>query len=348
MPEKSNMKMIALIVVVVMLIAIPLIYLTMDDSPEETEESLVTVRDTPMSLEELIEMDTVSGTVRFQNRFGNWNEPTEYTGVKLSSLVGDMESTDILVVTATDGYSQRFSYRQIFPSETNSEIQGDIILAYKQGDSSVPDWEDGPVIAVLPEDGEFSNADLNMTKSLVSDFNRQSSAGSLWVRNVNKIELITDTYSDTEIALTLEGVTVHEYTMEEIQNMDSFTEDGVFITRTGNVVGPVTYRGVNVTKLVSNINHGTDYTLEIEASDGYTTTYTSSQVNGDLDIYDEEGNLTEEGSTLTMMLAYEEIGEDELFGGPLRIVFVSDDGQITDGFHWAREVRYIRVTENGE
>ena len=348
MTEKSKIKMIALIVVVAMLIAIPLVYLTMDDSPEDTDGALLTIMGTSMSLDQLKEMDTVTGTVSFQNRFDNWKEPAEYTGVKLSDLVEDMQSTDILVVTATDGYSQRFSHRQIFPSEINWAVQGDVILAYKQGDTSVPDWEDGPMIVVLPEDERFSNADLMMTRSLVSDYDGQSSAGSLWVRDVHKIELISDAYTDTEIALTLEGITSHHYTLEEMMNMDPYTEDGTFITRTGNVVGPVTYRGVNVTYLISNIYHGTDYTLEIEASDGYTTTYTSSQVNGDVDIYDEEGNLTQEDSRLTMMLAYEEVGEDELFGGPLRIVFVSQEDQITDGFHWAREVRYIRITENGE
>ncbi len=343
MPEESKIKMIALIVVVVMLIAIPLIYLTMDDSPEETEESLVTVMDTPMSLGELKEMDTVSGTVRFQNRFDNWNEPTEYTGVTLSSLVGDMEGTDILVVTATDGYSQQFSYRQVFPSETNSEIQGDIILAYKQGDTSVPDWEDGPMIAVLPEDGDFSNADLNMTRSLVSDYNRQSSAGSLWVKNVEKIEVIEDVYTSTETVLTLEGTTVHDYTMEQIHNIPSYTADGKFIKTTGTVNGPYTYRGVNVTKLVYNVYSGTDYTLEVEATDGYIMTYTSDQVQGSFQTYDEDGDPISQSEDITLLLAYEEIGEDELHGGPLRIVTVSENPQITDGHFWAKMVRYIRV-----
>ncbi len=348
MSEKNNMKILAFIAVIAILVAVPLLYLTMDDAEEETEQALVAVTGTEMSLEELKEMDSVTGTVSFQNRFYNWNEPAEYTGVKLSTLVPDMEGTDILEVTATDGYSQKFSYRQIFPVEENEDIQGDIILAYSYNGQTVPDWEDGPMIAVLPPDEEFSNADLNMTKSLTTDFNRQSSAGSLWVRNVRDIEIIDAAYPDTDIALTLDGITVHEYTMEEIQNMDSYTEKGTFITRTGNVVGPDTYRGVNITKLVSNMYDGNDYTLEIEASDGYTTTYTSYQVNGEVNIYDEEGELLEEDSQLTMMLAYEEVGEDELFGGPLRIVFVSQEGQITDGFHWAREVRYIRITENGE
>ncbi len=344
MTEKTKMKMLVLFAITVLLIAIPLIYLTMSDPPEDTEESLVTVMGTSMSLDELKEMDIVSGTVRFQNRFGNWNEPTEYTGVTLSSLVEDMESTDILVVTATDGYSQRFSYRQIFPSETNSDIQGDIILAYKEGDSSVPDWEDGPMIAVLPEDGEFSNADLNMTKSLVSDFNRQSSAGSLWVRNVNKIELITGAYSDTEIALTLEGITTHHYTLEEIMNMNYYTEEGSRIRSTGRVRGPNTYRGVNMTKLDSNVYSDTEYTLEVEAEDGYTMTYSRGQVEGDIPVYDEDFNELDVDADITMMLAYEQDGENvpEWVDGP-RIAFVSEEAHITDGHLWNKMVRYIRV-----
>ncbi|MFO8109769.1 MAG: hypothetical protein R6U17_04505 [Thermoplasmata archaeon] len=341
MKENEKKKYAALTVVILIFIAAPLIYLTMHTG--EDEEGDLYVAGKRMELDELGDMETVSGESSYQNRFGNWDEKAYYEGVPLSMLVPNMKPEDVLEVTASDGYSQRFSYRQIFPCEMNREIQGNIILAYSMDGVSVPDWEDGPMIAVLSEDGEFSNADLNMTKSLVSDYNRQSSAGSLWVKNVERIEVIEDIYTSAETVLTLEGTTVHDYTMEQIHNIPSYTADGKYIKTTGTVNGPYTYRGVNITKLVYNVYSGTDYTLEVEATDGYIMTYTSDQVQGSFQTYDEDGNPISQSEDITLLLAYEEVGEDELHGGPLRIVTVSENPQITDGHFWAKMVRYIRV-----
>lgn len=340
----EDSKMIALIVVVVMLIAIPMAYLTMVDSTEDTDGDLITVMGTSMSLDELKEMDAVTGTVSFQNRFDNWNEPAEYRGVALSSLVPDMEPTDVLEVTAEDGFSQKFSYRQIFPSETNRNIQGDIILAYSRDGVSVPDWEDGPMIAVLPEDERFSNTDLMMTRSLVSDYNHQSSAGSLWVKNVNEIGLITDAYTDTEIGITLEGTTVHHYTFEELRNMESIQGDGARIRSTASISGPNSYCGVYLTDLVSNIYDGSEYTLQVEARDGYTMTYSRAQVEGNITVLDEDYNETEIEPDFHAILAFEEdgIAVPDWERGP-RIAFLNDDGLLSSAGLWAREVRYIRI-----
>lgn len=347
MLENDKIKMLVMGIAVAILVAVPLIYL-MNNSTDDPGAELVTVSGEDMKLEDLEAMDTVSGTSSYQNRFNNWNEEADYEGVPLNELVPDMEEGDVLQVTASDGYSQKFSYHQVNPTGERASLQGDIILAYSYNGQKVPEWEDGPMIAVIPDDGEFSNDDLNMTKSITSDFNRQSSAGSLWVKNVAKIEVLEDVYTDTETTLTVEGTTTHDYTMEQIQKMDAYTGEGMFINRHDNVVGPNTYKGVNITKLIYNVYSGEDYTLEVEATDGYKMTYTSDQVRGSFDIYDEDGNLSEEKSDVTMLLAYEEVGEDDFNGGPLRIVIVSQDTQITEGHYWASMVRYIRVKPLGE
>ncbi|MFO7991386.1 MAG: hypothetical protein R6U61_03710 [Thermoplasmata archaeon] len=342
MLEDDKMKMLAVGIVAVILVAVPLLYLTMN-SQDDSNGELVSVAGEEMTLKDLEDMDTVSGTSTYQNRFNNWDEEADYEGVPLNELAPDMEEGDILQVTASDGYSQKFSYDQVNPTGEKAALQGDIILAYSYNGDKVPEWEDGPCIAVLPEDGEFSNDDLNTTRSITSDFNRQSSAGSLWVKNVKKIEIIEDVYTDTETSLTVEGTTTHDYSMEQIKNIDPYTAEGKFIKTTGTVEGPYTYKGINVTKLIYNVYNGEDYTLEVEASDGYIMTYTSDQVQGDFQTYDEDGTPTSNTDDITMLLAYEEVGEDELHGGPLRIVTVSEDAQITDGHFWAKMVRYIRV-----
>ncbi len=345
----NKFKYLALVVVIAILIAMPLIYLTMDPFEEDTEDGLVTVAGEEMNLDELEEMETVEGEARFQNRFYNWNEKAEYEGVALSTLVPNMERSDVLEVEASDGYSQEFSYRQIFPSETNMEIQGEIILAYSSDGVSVPEWEEGPMIAVLPPDGDFSNDDLNMTRSLDSRFDTQNSAGSLWVQNVEEITLNEDVYSDTGVGLTLEGTTVQDYSFEELRNMDSIEGEGKRIRSTASISGPNTYRGVYLTDLVSNVYSGMNYTLEVEARDEYTMTYPREHVEGDVPVMDEDYNETDIEPDFEAILAYEEDGEQipDWERGP-RIAFLNDEGLLSSAGLWAREVRNIRVLPEQE
>jgi len=349
MLEDKRMRMLAVTIVAVLLIAVPLVYLYTNPTGDSSDDSskLLTVDGKKMSLEDFESKSTVTGSAMYQNRFGNWNDNATYEGVALNELVQDMDQNDVLHVSASDGYSMNYSYNQVNPTGEYADIQGDLILAYKKDDQKVPEWEDGPQIAVLPPDGEFSNDDINLTKNLASEFSRQGSAGSLWVKMVEKIELKEDVYPQNDTALTLEGTTTHNYTMEEIKSMESYIGEGQYINRAGAVEGPFEYKGVNVTKLVSNTYNKDNYKLEVEASDGYTIPYTKEQVNGQFTIYDESGDIVTENGDVTLILAYEEIGEDTLYGGPLRVLTVSEDAKITHSQYWAKKVRYLRVNPTG-
>ena len=48
-----------------------------------------------------------------------------------------------------------------------------------------------------------------------------------------------------------------------------------------------------------------------------------------------------------MVLAYEENGTiiSSENGGPLKIVFLNEDGNLTDGFRWAKDVVSITILE---
>ncbi len=346
---KSRFKNIAVVAIISILLISVFTAGCLEEDDTDDDDALITVNGQNFDLEDLEDMDTVEGTARYQNRFYNWNEKAEYKGVALGTLVPDMERSDVLEVEASDGYSQEFSYRQIFPSETNMEIQGEIILAYSSDGVSAPEWEEGPMIAVLPPDGDFSNDDLNMTRSLDSRFDTQNSAGSLWVQNVEEITLNEDVYSDTEVGLTLEGTTVQDYSFEELRNMDSIEGEGKRIRSTASISGPNTYRGVYLTDLVSNIYSGTEYTLEVEARDGYTMTYPREHVEGDVPVMDEDYNETDIEPDFEAILAYEEDREQipDWERGP-RIAFLNDEGLLSSAGLWAREVRNIRVLPEQE
>ncbi len=349
MLDDKSKKMLTVGIVVILLIAVPLVYLSMNpmdetdkDGDTDPSEATVTVEGDKKNISDLEEMETVTGASKYQNRFGNWNDESNYTGVPLNEMV-QMDQNDVLKVTASDGYSMKYSYEQINPTGEKKDIQGDIVLAYKKDGKKVPDWEDGPRIAVLPEDVEFSNADLNLTRSLASEFSSQTSAGSLWVKMVEKIEVNEDVYPENETALTLEGSTVHNYTMEEIKSMGSFTGTGSFLNSVGNIEGPWEYKGVNVTKLVSNMYKEEDFTLEVVSSDGYTMTFSDEQVNGQFTTYDQEGNIEQENGSVTMLLGYMKDGETNFPDGPLRIALVTEDGAITESHFWSKYVRRLRI-----
>jgi len=111
----------------------------------------------------------------YQNQFGNWRDQGTYTGVLLSALIGTSAVYDRIVVTASDGYTATIERARVEDSEYP------MVLAYRFDGTEVPTWEDGPRIAVLPEDGDVSNEEYNA-----------ESAGSYWVKNITRIQLVVD------------------------------------------------------------------------------------------------------------------------------------------------------------
>ena len=89
--------------------------------------------DVTLSLTDLINMDTTEGWSSFQNQYDNWRGYGLYQGVTISTLVeliGGMDVSDTVKVVAFDGYSQEFSYDNVYPNSSWYALQGDMILAY--------------------------------------------------------------------------------------------------------------------------------------------------------------------------------------------------------------------------
>ena len=107
----------------------------------------------------------------YQNQYGNWGGQGTYSGVLLTDLIGDHVYTSLEVV-AEDGYRMTIDRGRVEDSEYP------MVLAFRMNGVEVPDWEDGFLIAVLPEDGGVSNADY-----------RVESAGSYWVKQVSRLVL---------------------------------------------------------------------------------------------------------------------------------------------------------------
>jgi len=149
--------------------------------------------DVTLSLTDLIEMDPVEGWSSFQNQFDNWGGYGLYRGVGIADLVelvGGMGISDIIRITAFDGYSQDFSYDNVYPNASWYEIQGDIVLAFGLNGTNVLDWTDGMRLVMLPADEAYSNDDCLETSSPGMGYHVYPSAGARWVRFVSFIEVI--------------------------------------------------------------------------------------------------------------------------------------------------------------
>ena len=483
---KGTSRTTAMIVVaiVAILIAAPLSYLLLTQSKNHgAGEIRVTVigkqSEKNYTISELTEMTYLEQASSYQNRFGNWRGEGTYRGVQLSSLadeVGGMVAGDIMTIEASDGYAQNLSYYQVYPDASYQATQGDIVLAYMFNSSQVPDWADGPMIAVLAPDHAFSNDDLNQTVDRDPEFVSSTSAGSLWVKNVDKIEIshvfnewtiqltnlenattnltrtkfvalgyshytyfvdsksrnwsgvpvsiilgyvddnnpssfntsladtqyrvniaASDGFNKTMIAkdlvdggalfaykmngtvlsssyaplrlvgaglagsqmvskissvmflqpeaqvLTLQnGATFLNFTLSQLQAMQTVTSSGGFMKSTGTIVGPNEFTGVPVKDLVSLLFSGSNFSLEVVATDGYTMTYSSSQViNGTFEHYAMNGDLLGPGD-FTFLLAWEQDGAP-LTDMALRIAIVGDSAPITDGHFWVKYVRNMTV-----
>ena len=161
------------------------------------ERDIVVVRgldeDMTLSLDDLIAMNTVSGWSSFQNQLDNWHGYGLYQGVRVSDLlglIGGMRVSDTLRVSSFDGYSQMFSYDNVYPNASWYDVQGDMILAYSLNGTDVLDWTDGMRLVMLPADEAYSNSDCLETSAPGMGYHVYPSAGARWVRFVSYIEVI--------------------------------------------------------------------------------------------------------------------------------------------------------------
>ncbi|HEC63061.1 MAG TPA: hypothetical protein ENI38_01535 [Candidatus Acetothermia bacterium] len=130
-----------------------------------------------LSLAELKRWPTLEREGSYQNRFGNWQGRARYRGVLLSELVraavGEAGFEEVVVIGA-DGYRASFTPARI------EDLEYPVVLAFSRNGQEPPAWEDGPQIAVLPEDGGVSNAEYEA-----------ESAGAFWVKQVVRIEIVS-------------------------------------------------------------------------------------------------------------------------------------------------------------
>lgn len=156
--------------------------------------------------------------------------------------------------------------------------------------------------------------------------------------------------NESEIILTLKFENEElNYSLEDLENLETYTDDATMIKtkRLPTVIteGPNEYTGVKISTLLNEIeNLPENYIINITSTDGYITNFNLSQIQGNVNIYNESGVIIDNSSAI-MVLAYKIDGEyftqnDTL---PLRIVFCNEN--MTSSSLWAKMVNTIEIIE---
>jgi DMSO/TMAO reductase YedYZ molybdopterin-dependent catalytic subunit len=285
-------------------------------------------------------MTAITRNGSYQNSYGNVRGVGVYTGVLISDLVelvGGMLEDHRVQLTAADGYNQTFEYSKVYPNTTIWDIQGDMILAYEYNGTTMPEYERGFQLMFLPEDEYYSNADANATTDP-----DPYGAGPQLVSNVVEIRVLPEPIA---LVVDVEGE-VEEFTLADIMEMASVSGEGGYKRNSGTISGPYNFAGVSVLSLIEQITTlPSNYTLTAYSSDGWSSQYTKAVVEGTVNGYTPAGDPLDVIHS-TMVLAYEmdgsPVGEED---GPLRIVFLNEDGNLTDGYRWARQVVNLTISE---
>ncbi len=146
-----------------------------------------------LTYEDLGQMTQIHKYSSYENAYGNIGGQGDYTGILISDLlaqVGGMEEGDLLRIESIDTYYQDFGYLNVYPSETWLELQGFMVIAIAYDDLSAPEWQDGPRLAMLPDDGLYSNSDCELTSYEGQGYDINASAGARWVSNVVSITIL--------------------------------------------------------------------------------------------------------------------------------------------------------------
>ncbi len=300
-----------------------------------------------LTLNELLAMTPIERFGSYQNSFNNTRGSGTYIGAKISDildLVGGVDTDEVILVNATDGYSQIFTYDNLYPNETLYEIQGDFVLAYSFNGSTIPEYGEGPRIMFLPEDGYFDNADA----ALVID--PQFSAGAAGPKLVSNVqEIIVMVRPQPSILEVTVGDTTHDYSLGDLMEFEVVSKLGGYKNSMGTLTGPTNYTGVAMLDLLLDVgNLPSNYEMIAVASDGYSVTYSQDIVEGTTVGYDQDTGETIGDINCEMIVAYYEDSELLDYDIPLRIAFVNDEGYLTGSYLWLREVVNITIRGLGE
>lgn len=139
------------------------------------------------------------------------------------------------------------------------------------------------------------------------------------------------------------------FTLSELQQIETYTAKGGYRTQSGFIKGFGNYTGVNITTLIRMFTPPLYlYSLMITSEDNETQLFNFTTIQGQVDVFDPDNASNPDPigkGNLTMMVAFRYEGNllDESNDGTLKIVFVDEQGSVTQSSLWWKKVTSIRI-----
>jgi len=167
-------------------------------------------------------------------------------------------------------------------------------------------------------------------------------------KDENGTEINDGNEQENEIILQmLYNDTYKNYTLDQLENLETFTGSGGYIKSNNITVGPFELTGVKISTILNQYNIESEkYSISVKAADDYPPMILNlSVINGDIPVYNETGEQIGIGNA-TMIIYYKQDGKylDEL-EGPLRLGFIYEDG-FTSSKIWIKQVISILIVDD--
>ena len=161
--------------------------------------------------------------------------------------------------------------------------------------------------------------------------------------------------SELDIVLTVNvSDSSTNYTIDDLTKMPNITGCTGFV-KTGTspavIVSPSNWTGIPLVYLLALTGSlPMNYSLQVLSSDGYTSYFTMTEVQGTIEAYNSSTAEPIGPRNFTMVLAYMQNGEllTNETGGPLRLVLFPDGDYLSAGHSWPKFVQEITVIDETE
>jgi len=156
----------------------------------------------------------------------------------------------------------------------------------------------------------------------------------------------THNIPDFEITLTGEEGDTVTLGPSDFEDLTKIEMNGGLLTSAGTIKGPYKYTGVPLSEVLALVGTITDEnSLRVTAADGYAMVFTWEELHGDfLTFNPATGDEVEATEELIPVLSYWEDDEPLPDGhGPIRLVILGEEGLISEGHFWIKQVAEIEV-----
>ena len=205
----------------------------------------------------------------------------------LCELVGGMSPGDEIGIIASDGFSKRFGYENIYDPKSR---QGPMVVCWYKDGEHVPDYEDGMQLIFFADNHIFGNWDMHECMAPEYRYNYSGdypSSNGLSVRYISDIAIYSNETAETAWNLELTGAineTVSKTTFEEgVACHDDFSyTDSKDRTWTGiplwYLMGRVDDTRTHGSGAFDDTLADGGYDVTIIAGDGYSKTFNSADL----------------------------------------------------------------------